>query len=74
LRGAVIWTAADGVGVPNGVGLGVGVGAPLATVTLTAAVPICAPAELNAMAEMTCAPLSEVAEFQVKLYGGEDAR
>jgi hypothetical protein len=82
LAGAVIFTAGAGVGVAVGVGLmlgvgvgvGVGVGAPLATVTVTESLPTCVPLLLNARVEIVCEPFGTLVEFQLKLYGGDDAK
>jgi len=82
LVGAVILTAAAGVGVAVGVDVGVevgvdvgvGVGAPLATVTVTESLPMLAPLLLKAAVETVCVPFGTVAEFQLKVKGGDEAK
>ena len=74
--GAVISTAADGVGVTVGVGepVGVGVDEPLATVTVIAELPIAASLLLKAEAEIVCVPFGTVVESQEKVLGGDEAK
>ena len=65
-------TVAAGVAV--GVVVGVGVGTPFATVTVTESLPTCVPLLLNARVEIVCEPFGTLVEFQLKLYGGDDAK
>jgi len=86
LAGAVISTAAIGVGVTVGVGVGVpvgvevgvgvgvGVGAPFETVTVTESLPTCVPLLLKARVETVCEPFGTAVEFQLKVNGGDDAK
>jgi hypothetical protein len=62
------------VGVAVGVVVGVGVGTPFATVTVTESLPTCVPLLLNARVEIVCEPFGTLVEFQLKLYGGDDAK
>ena len=64
-----------GVGAAAGVGVSAGVGVALfCTVTFTAALPRTEPLEEKAVAEIVCDPLVTVAEFQLKLTGGVEAK
>jgi hypothetical protein len=46
----------------------------LATVTAIESLPTWVPLLPNARVEMVCGPLSTAVEFQLKVYGGEEAK
>ena len=72
--GDVIAITAPGVGVGVGTpAVGVGVATPLATVTVTEALAR-RPLELKPLARIVWLPSGTVVEFQLKVYGGDEAK
>lgn|SRR5579872_97258 len=79
LAGAVICTTAGvavavGVGPPTMVAVAVGVAPPLATVTVIDALPSTVLLAAYPVTEIVCDPLATVAEFQLNVIGGVEAK
>ena len=75
LTGDMIVAIGVGVEVGKGVGVeyGVGDGTPLITFTVMVEDPIRAVLLLYAFTEILCSPLATFSEFQICVYGGEEA-